>query len=74
MISMEERINPALALCTIYMCCNMWIDHHTQRKEDQYSRIDDMNSSNAHAILAKIPYDFNGGEIFTSVGTLHTYM
>jgi hypothetical protein len=30
-----------------------------------------MNSTDAHAILAQTPYDFNGGEIFTSVGTLH---
>jgi hypothetical protein len=32
---------------------------------------DDMNSSDARAILALAPYDFNGGEICTSVGTLH---
>jgi hypothetical protein len=30
-----------------------------------------MNSTNAHAILAQTPYDFNGGEICTSFGTLH---
>jgi hypothetical protein len=34
-------------------------------------KIDDMNSSDARAILAQIPCDFNGGEICTSVGTLH---
>jgi hypothetical protein len=47
----------------------MWID--TQRTADQYSRIDDMNSSDAHATIAQTPCDFNGGEICTSVGTLH---
>jgi hypothetical protein len=30
-----------------------------------------MNSSDARAILAQTPYDFNGGEICMSVGTLH---
>jgi hypothetical protein len=41
---------------------------------DRYSMIDDMNSTDAHAILAQIPYDFNGGEICTSVGTLHNIL
>jgi hypothetical protein len=31
----------------------------------------EMASANAHAILAQIPCDFNGGEICTSVSTLH---
>jgi hypothetical protein len=48
----------------------MWIDH-TQRTADWYSRINDMNSTNARAILTQTPYDFNGGEICTSIGTLH---
>jgi hypothetical protein len=62
MISMEEIFARASALCTTYMCYNMWIDH-TQRMANEYSRIDDMNSSDAHAILAQTPYyDFNGGE------------
>jgi hypothetical protein len=51
------------------MCYNMWIDH-TQRMADRYTRIDDMNSTDAHAILAQTAYDFNGGEICMSVGTL----
>jgi hypothetical protein len=35
------------------------------------SMIDDTNSSDARAILAQIPCDFNGGEICRSVGTQH---
>jgi hypothetical protein len=64
---MEERIAP-----TTYMCFNMLIDHTQRMTADLYSRIDDMNSSDARAILAQTPYDFNGGEICMSVGTLHT--
>jgi hypothetical protein len=33
--------------------------------------INDMNSSDARAILAQIPCDFNGGEICMSIRTLH---
>jgi hypothetical protein len=43
---MEERINPASALCTTYMCFNMWIDH-TQRMADRYSRTDEVESADA---------------------------
>jgi hypothetical protein len=60
MISMEERFARASALCTTYMCCSMWID--TQQTADRYSRIDDMNSSDNLAFLARTPYKFNGGE------------
>jgi hypothetical protein len=38
---MEERFVPASALCTTYMCFNLWIDH-TQRTADLYSRIDEV--------------------------------
>ena len=56
---MEERINPASALCTTYMWYSMWID--TQQTAGQDSRIDDMNSSDARAILAQTPCDFKSG-------------
>jgi hypothetical protein len=49
----------------------MWIDHTQRDPWDRYSRVDAMNSTDARAILAQTPYDFNGGEICTSIGTLH---
>jgi hypothetical protein len=70
MISMEERFAWASALCTAYMYFNMWINH-TQRTADQYSRIDDMNTSDDLAFLAHTPYKFNGGEKWKVIGTLH---
>jgi hypothetical protein len=42
--------------------------------KDRYSRIDDMNSSDARAILAQTPCDFNGGEICMSFGTWHNIL
>ena len=70
MISMEERINPASALCTAYMCFNMWIDH-TQRTADRYSRIDDMNSSDARANLTSIEFIWYLGKTCSSDRTVH---
>jgi hypothetical protein len=82
-ISMEERFARAYALCTTYMCCSMWIDmqidtqlvrlifHQYSRTHEMNRWTDEVNSSNPHAILVKIPCDFKGGEICTSVGTLH---
>jgi hypothetical protein len=70
MISMEERFARASGLGMTYMCYSMWIID-TQPMVDWYSRSNDMASVDAWAILAQIPYDFYGGEICTSVDTLH---
>ena len=51
----------------LHACGSIILNLHV----DRYSMTDDMNSSDARAILALAPYDFNGGEICTSVGTLH---
>jgi hypothetical protein len=59
---MEERItNLALALCTRISLVSGVID-------------DDMNSANAHAILAQITCYLNGGENCTSIGTVHSIL
>jgi hypothetical protein len=77
---MEERNERPSVLGTTNMWIDMWIDILNGHVDlysactiefHRYSRVDDMNRSDTHAILAQLPYDFNGGEICTSVGTLH---
>jgi hypothetical protein len=54
----------------LHACGSIILNGHV----DRYSRIHDMNSSDTPAILAQASYDFNGGEICTSIGTLHNIL